>query len=286
MSQVQPQEIYLADYQAPTYVTDSVRLEFDIQEGVTEVTSSLSVRRQDSNTNQLRLDGNDLELVSVSVDGRALAGNEYQVDEESLTLLGLDDQHEVTIVTKINPEQNTALEGLYKSNAMYCTQCEAQGFRKITYYQDRPDVLAKFTTRITADADRYPTLLSNGNLLDESTLEGRKSVTWEDPFPKPSYLFALVAGNLAVLDDKFVTMSGREVALRIFSEPHNIDQCHYAMNVLKRSMLWDEERFGREYDLDVFMIVAVEDFNMGAMENKGLNIFNTSCVPRISRHGC
>ena len=162
---------------------------------------------------------------------------------------------------------------------MYCTQCEAEGFRKITYYQDRPDVLAKFRTTIAADAQRYPNLLSNGNLVHEAHLpDGRREVTWEDPFPKPSYLFALVAGDLAVLEDAFTTMSGREVKLQIFSEAHNIGQCDYAMDVLKRSMRWDEERFGREYDLDIFMIVAVEDFNMGAMENKGLNVFNTSCV--------
>ncbi|NOX51759.1 MAG: aminopeptidase N, partial [Gammaproteobacteria bacterium] len=158
-------------------------------------------------------------------------------------------------------------------------QCEAEGFRTITYYQDRPDVLAKFSTTITADAHRFPTLLSNGNLVSTQILEGgRKTVTWEDPFPKPSYLFALVAGNLDMIEDTFTTMSGREVTLQIFSEAHNINQCGYAMDVLKRSMAWDEERFGREYDLDIFMIVAVEDFNMGAMENKGLNIFNTSCV--------
>ncbi|MDH3641399.1 MAG: aminopeptidase N, partial [Gammaproteobacteria bacterium] len=198
---------------------------------------------------------------------------------ESLTLLNLPASCEVTIVTRIEPEQNTALEGLYKSGNMYCTQCEAEGFRKITYYQDRPDVLSRFTTTLEADAGEYPVLLANGNLIaDEQVAGGRRRVTWQDPFPKPSYLFALVAGDLALLADEFITASGRKVALQIYSEPHNIGQCNYAMDVLKRSMRWDEEVFGREYDLDIFMIVAVEDFNMGAMENKGLNIFNTSCV--------
>jgi len=181
-------------------------------------------------------------------------------------------------VTRIHPETNTALEGLYKSSGMYCTQCEAEGFRKITYYTDRPDVLSTFTTTIIAD-ERYPILLSNGNLTGEAVLpDGRRRVTWSDPFPKPSYLFALVVGDLALLTDEFVTASGRRIALRIYSEPHNIGQCDYAMDALKRSMRWDEEVYGREYDLDTFMIVAVDDFNMGAMENKGLNIFNTSCV--------
>ena len=200
---------------------------------------------------------------------------EYELSARSLTIFDLQGQHQIQIVTEICPEENTALEGLYRSSSMYCTQCEAEGFRKITCYQDRPDVLAKFRT-IVADAQRYPNLLSNGNLVHEAHLpdSGAKS---PEPFPKPSYLFALV-GDLAVLEDAFTTMSGREVKLQIFSEAHNIGQCDYAMDVLKRSMRWDEERFGREYDLDIFMIVAVEDFNMGAMENKGLNVFNTSCV--------
>ncbi len=213
------------------------------------------------------------------MDGRALGGNEYLVDSESLTLLGLPRRCELTIVTRIEPERNTALEGLYKSRSMYCTQCEAEGFRRITYYQDRPDVLSRFTTTLEADASRYPVLLANGNLVaDVDAGQGRRRVTWEDPYPKPSYLFALVAGDLAVMEDEFVTASGRRVALQIFSEPHNIGQCGYAMQALKRAMRWDEETFGLEYDLDIYMIVAVDDFNMGAMENKGLNIFNTKCV--------
>ena len=279
MQQGLPQAIALADYQAPDYRTVKTDLVFDIRDGVTEVTSTLDIQRQNPQGSVLQLDGQELELVSVELDGRLLSSNEFQIDSEQLQLQDLQDQHQLRIVTRIHPEQNTALEGLYRSSKMYCTQCEAQGFRKITYYQDRPDVLSKFTTTIIADEARYPNLLSNGNLIAEEQLaDGRKKVTWEDPFAKPCYLFALVAGDLAVLEDQFITMSGRNVALKIFSEPHNIEQCHYAMDALKRSMRWDEERFGREYDLDIFMIVAVEDFNMGAMENKGLNIFNTSCV--------
>ena len=275
-----PKTIHLKDYRPPDWRTEETHLEFDIREGVTEVRSKLRVRREPQAGGEapLVLDGQELEFVSVAVDGRALSGNEYRVDDRSLELFGLPEHCELSIVTRIEPEKNTACEGLYRSGAMYCTQCEAEGFRKITYYQDRPDILSRFTTTIVADAGRYPVLLSNGNLIEESESGGRRRVTWRDPFPKPSYLFALVAGDLALMTDRFTTASGREVELRIYSEPHNIGQCEYAMGALKRAMRWDEERFGREYDLDIYMIVAVEDFNMGAMENKGLNIFNTSCV--------
>jgi aminopeptidase N len=278
-NQQQPKATYLADYQPPSYTTDQTELHFDIQDGATTVSSTLQVRRLNASSDVLELLGEELELLSVAVDGRALGSNEYELTDRGMRIFGLGEQHQVQVVTRICPEENTALEGLYRSSSMYCTQCEAEGFRKITYYQDRPDVLSTFKTTIVADAGAYPNLLSNGNLIAEQDLQnGRKQATWHDPFPKPSYLFALVAGNLAVLEDAFTTMSGRQVKLQIFSEPHNIDQCDYAMDVLKRSMRWDEEVFGREYDLDIFMIVAVEDFNMGAMENKGLNIFNTSCV--------
>ena len=274
-----PKAIYLADYQPPGYTTKQTELHFDIRDGQTTVTATLQVARQDAAASQMELLGEELSLLTLELDGRALANNEYALSDHSLTLFNLDKEHEVRIVTQICPEKNTALEGLYRSNSMYCTQCEAEGFRKITYYQDRPDVLSKFKTTIVADAQRYPNLLSNGNLVHEAALpDGRREVTWEDPFPKPSYLFALVAGDLASLEDSYTTMSGRQVKLQIFSEAHNIQQCDYAMDVLKRSMRWDEKRFGREYDLDIYMIVAVEDFNMGAMENKGLNVFNTSCV--------
>ena len=279
MKEGQPKLTRLDEYAFPAYVTDETRLKFDIEDGRTRVSSELDIRKVREDSTEIYLNGEELDLVSVSVDGRRISENEYSVDDFGMTIFGLGETHTIRIVTEIVPEQNTALEGLYKSSAMYCTQCEAEGFRKITYYQDRPDVLSRFTTTVIADGERFPNLLSNGNLLKEEFLDGgRKSVTWSDPFPKPSYLFALVAGNLSVLEDVFVTKSGRSVKLKIFSEAHNIEQCHYAMDALKRSMKWDEERFGREYDLDIFMIVAVEDFNMGAMENKGLNIFNTSCV--------
>ncbi len=281
MKDANPQTTYLKDYQPPEYKTVETKLTFEIDEGSTDVHSTLTVERAAGTPpdTPLVLAGRDLELLRVAVDGTELGGNQYRTDDESLTLFDLPERATVEISTRIHPEQNTALEGLYKSGGMYCTQCEAEGFRRITYYQDRPDVLATYTTTILADAARYPELLSNGNLVaDRIRSNGRREVTWEDPFPKPSYLFALVAGRLALLEDTFETGSGRPVTLRIYSEPHNIDQCGYAMDVLKRAMRWDEEVFGREYDLDIFMIVAVEDFNMGAMENKGLNVFNTSCV--------
>ncbi|MEM7078188.1 MAG: aminopeptidase N [Pseudomonadota bacterium] len=279
MKEGQPVETRLEDYEAPAFTTTDVALEFDIHPGATTVRSTLQVERLTETGDDLYLDGIELELLSISLDGEPLGSNQYSLSDEGLTLHGLKHRHTVEIETRIEPEANTALEGLYRSSAMYCTQCEAQGFRKITYYQDRPDVQARFTTTVVADGDAYPDLLSNGNKVAETTNpDGRKAVTWNDPFPKPSYLFALVAGKLASIEDTFTTRSGREVKLIIYSEPHNIGQCDYSMDVLKRSMRWDEERFGREYDLDIFMIVAVEDFNMGAMENKGLNIFNTSCV--------
>jgi membrane associated rhomboid family serine protease len=279
----QARVVRLSDYRPPAYRITSTDLTFEIGDGVTQVTSRLRVARDPATPagTPLVLDGVELELVSVTIDGVPLGGNQYGVDAESLTIHDLPDECELGIVTRICPEANAALEGLYKSGSMYCTQCEAEGFRRMTYYLDRPDVLARFRTTIVADAGRYPVLLSNGNPVAEAWLgDGRRRVTWEDPFPKPSYLFALVAGDLALLEDTFVTMSGRQVALRIYSEPHNIDQCGYAMEALKRAMRWDETAYGREYDLDIFMIVAVDDFNMGAMENKGLNIFNTSACSR------
>ncbi|MDA1075315.1 MAG: aminopeptidase N [Proteobacteria bacterium] len=279
MRDANPPVIRLVDYERPEFHTVETRLAFDLAAGSTEVTSTLKVERYlPGGDGPLVLDGEMLDLISVSVDGELLAGNEYSVDDEQLVIPNLKDAVEIRIVTRIHPEENLALEGLYKSSGMYCTQCEAQGFRRITYYQDRPDILSRFTTSITADSQLYPNLLSNGNLIEDKTNNGRRTVVWEDPFPKPSYLFALVAGDLACLKSTFTTMSRREVRLEIYTEPHNIGQCDYAMDALKRAMAWDEQRFGREYDLDIFMIVAVEDFNMGAMENKGLNIFNTSCV--------
>ena len=279
-SQALPAPTYLKDYQPPAYFTEETELAFDIRDGATRVRSRLRIRRapEAAADAPLVLDGKELELLAIRLDGEALSGNEYHADDESLTIHAPPAAFELEIETRIKPEDNSSLLGLYRSQAMYCTQCEAQGFRKITYYQDRPDVLARFTTTITADAKRFPVLLSNGNLVADDGGAERRTVTWQDPFPKPSYLFALVAGDLACMADHFITMSGRRVELRIYSEPHNISQCEYAMGAVQRAMRWDEETFGREYDLDIFMIVAVEDFNAGAMENKGLNIFNTVCV--------
>ena len=275
-----PKTIHLKDYRAPAWRTEETHLEFDIREGATRVSARLRVRRdRDADpAESLVLDGEELELLSIAVDGRPLTDNEYRVDEESLEVFGLPAACELSIVTRIEPEKNTAFEGLYKSGSMYCTQCEAEGFRKIIYYQDRPDILSRFTTTIAADSERFPVMLSNGNLIEEDEADGRRRVTWRDPFPKPSYLFALVAGDLALLTDSFTTSSGREVELRIYSQARHIGQCEYAMGALKRAMRWDEERFGREYDLDTYMIVVVEDFNAGAMENKGLNVFNTALL--------
>ncbi|RYE39171.1 MAG: aminopeptidase N, partial [Sphingobacteriales bacterium] len=276
-----PKAIYLKDYKVPDYLVDKTELNVDIYDGHTVVTSNLFLRVNPSaitHATQLTLQGTDLELISIALNGNSLDGNAYEFGEESLTIKNTPANFQLTTVTRIKPEQNTSLEGLYKSRTMYCTQCEAEGFRKITYYLDRPDVMSEFTTTVIADK-KYPVLLSNGNLIAQGDLEdNRHFATWHDPFKKPAYLFALVAGNLSHIEDEFVTCSNRKVALKIFVEPKDLDKCEHAMTSLKNSMRWDEEVYGREYDLDIFMIVAVDDFNMGAMENKGLNIFNTSCV--------
>ncbi|MBX9755649.1 MAG: aminopeptidase N, partial [Pseudomonadaceae bacterium] len=225
------------------------------------------------------LDGQQLELLSLAMDDQELQAGDYQLTDSHLTLQPTAASFTLNSSVRIHPETNTALEGLYKSSGMFCTQCEAEGFRKITYYLDRPDVMSRFTTSLSASKQDYPVLLSNGNPIASGSEEGgRHWATWQDPFMKPAYLFALVAGDLWCIEDTFTTMSAREVTLRIYVEPENIDKCQHAMDSLKKSMRWDEEVYGREYDLDIFMIVAVNDFNMGAMENKGLNIFNSSCV--------
>lgn len=275
----QPKQIFLKDYSEPSHWIRKTELSFDIYEEETLVSSCLTIEKNiNISGDTLRLDGQDLELLEVTVDGARLDEGSYQVDDDSLTLSGLSGQHVVVIRTKIAPHLNTSLEGLYKSQKMFCTQCEAEGFRKITYYLDRPDVMSEFTTRVCADKHKYPVLLSNGNEIGRGEEVDRHWVEWHDPHLKPCYLFALVAGNLKHIDDHFVTQSGREVLLRIFVEEKDLNKCDHAMRSLKNSMRWDEEVYGREYDLDIFMIVAVDDFNMGAMENKGLNIFNTSCV--------
>jgi aminopeptidase N len=283
----QPKMIYLKDYQVPDYLIDETHLTFELFEDHTLVHTQLVMRRNpaagsglsDARMPPLVLDGQQLELLSVALDDRELSAGDYQLSDSHLTLQPTAASFVIDSSVRIHPESNTALEGLYKSSGMFCTQCEAEGFRKITYYLDRPDVMSKFTTTLSAEQHRYPVLLSNGNPIASGQEEGgRHWATWEDPFMKPAYLFALVAGDLWCVEDSFTTMSNRDVALRIYVEPENIDKCQHAMDSLKKSMKWDEEVYGREYDLDIFMIVAVNDFNMGAMENKGLNIFNSSCV--------
>jgi len=278
----QPKMIYLKDYQAPDYLIDETHLTFELFDDHSLVHAQLVRRRTPDRGGVLPplvLDGELMELLGVKLDDTDLTADQYQLAADSLTLQPRSDAFTVDTSVRIHPETNTALEGLYKSTGMFCTQCEAEGFRKITYYLDRPDVMSRFTTTLIADQQQYPILLSNGNPVGNGPQEdGRHWATWEDPFKKPAYLFALVAGDLWCVEDSFTTLSGRDVALRIYVEPENIDKCAHAMTSLKKSMRWDEEAYGREYDLDIFMIVAVNDFNMGAMENKGLNIFNSSAV--------
>lgn len=271
-----PQAKYRKDYQSPTHTITDIDLTFDLFDTDTVVTAVSQVKQLKDSTS-LYLDGEDLVLKALHVDGQAWS--EYQLVEGGLEIHGLPQQFELTVVTQINPEANTALEGLYKSGGAFCTQCEAEGFRRITYYQDRPDVLAKYSTTVIADKANYPYLLSNGNRIDQGDVEGgRHFVKWQDPHPKPAYLFALVAGDFDVLRDQYVTQSGRNVALEIFVDKGNLDRATHAMTSLINSMKWDETRFGLEYDLDIYMVVAVDFFNMGAMENKGLNIFNSKYV--------
>lgn len=267
---------YLKDYQKPDFAIKTVDLDFDLHDGVTHVRATLSCVREGAVDAPLVLNGQDMTLVSVEVDG---APHPHEIAGETLVLKNLPDAFTLIIKNDLDPAKNTALEGLYVSNGMYCTQCEAEGFRRITYFLDRPDVMATYKVRIEADKAAYPVLLSNGNNVDSGDLEGGRHFTvWDDPFPKPCYLFALVAGDLAHLEDHFTTRSGRDVTLRIFVAPEDLDKCPHAMASLKQSMTWDEDVYGLEYDLDIFNIVAVSHFNMGAMENKSLNIFNTKCV--------
>ncbi|MFP7409501.1 aminopeptidase N [Aeromonas veronii] len=268
---------YRQDYQAPLYWIDTIDLDFQLQEPLTQVTAITRIRRNGEHNAPLTLDGEQLTLKSVAIDG--IPCDHYEQGESSLTLFNLPAECVLTIVTLLDPAANTALEGLYKSGDAYCTQCEAEGFRRITYYLDRPDILARYSTRITADKAQFPFLLSNGNKVDSGDLDGgRHFVQWQDPFPKPSYLFALVAGDFDVERSHYTTKSGRKVALEIFVDKGNLDRAGFAMESLINSMRWDEQRFGLEYDLDIYMIVAVDFFNMGAMENKGLNIFNSKFV--------
>src|SRR5690554_3896226 len=276
-----PKTIRLADYRQPDYLINETHLHFELYDDHALVHAHLVLERNPQlgvDLPPLVLDGVKLELKHIALDDRVLEQGEYQVSAESLQLQPEKAEFTLDTTVRIEPQNNTELEGLYRSGGMFCTQCEAEGFRKITYYQDRPDVMSSFTTTVSADKQQYPVLLSNGNKVDEGEEGERHWVTWEDPHKKPAYLFALVAGDLWCVEDSFTTMSGREVTLRIFVEPENIDKCQHAMDSLKRSMRWDEEVYGREYDLDIFMIVAVVDDNMGAREDKDLNIFNSSCV--------
>jgi aminopeptidase N len=276
-----PKTTYLNDYAPPAYRIPTVDLRFELGEDCTTVHSRLHIVRAETTPagTPLMLDGQHLELLTLELDGAPLAADRYQIDADHLTLLDPPEFFELAAVTRIRPQDNASLEGLYQSSGNFCTQCEAEGFRKITYFLDRPDVMAVFTTTLTANQSRYPALLSNGNLTGSGQLDaGWHWARWHDPFPKPCYLFALVAGHLHYIEDRFITRSGRMVTLRIYVEPDNIAQCDHAMAALKQAMTWDEQRFGLEYDLDLYQIVAVGDFNMGAMENKGLNIFNTKYV--------
>lgn len=269
--------VYLKNYRPPAYALTLVSLDFDLYDDHAVVRNQMQLQRQ--HPGPLHLYGDELELISIHLNQVVLPKSAYQLQGGDLIIEQCPDELTLTIVTRIRPQDNTALSGLYRSNDLFCTQCEAQGFRRMTFFPDRPDVLTTYTTRISADKTRFPTLLSNGNLLDAGdTDDGRHWVVWHDPFKKPSYLFALVAGRLACVSDQYTTISGKTIDLHIYVEPGNEDKCAHAMNSLKKAMRWDETEYGLEYDLDIFMIVAVSDFNMGAMENKGLNIFNAKYI--------
>jgi aminopeptidase N len=277
----QPKAILRRDYQPPPFLVDDVHLDFFLDEHATRVRSRLTLRRNPDADRQadLVLDGQDLKLERVVLDGEERALGDVRIADESLTLPGVPDAFVLELETVCDPAANKSLEGLYVSSGNFCTQCEAEGFRKITYYLDRPDVMAPFTVRVEGDKQRHPVLLSNGNPIARGDVGAdRHFVVWQDPFKKPCYLFALVAGTLVRREDRFTTVSGREVDLHVYVEDGNLEKTAWCMESLKQSMAWDEKVFGREYDLDLFQIVAVGDFNMGAMENKGLNIFNTKYV--------
>lgn len=283
MSQAPTREpIFLKDYQPPAFLTPTIELDFVLDPEATLVTSRQTFRRNPkayTPNPELVLFGEDQDLVSLALNGAPLPEQAWRCESDRLVLVDPPDAFTLEVRSRISPKANTKLMGLYISNGVFCTQCEPEGFRRITFFQDRPDVMSTYRVRLEAEQAAYPILLSNGNPLEQGDLPGgRHWALWEDPFPKPSYLFALVAGDLACLPDEFTTRSGRTVQLRIYSERANIDQCHHAMASLKKSMKWDEDRYGLEYDLDLFQIVAVNDFNFGAMENKGLNIFNTSAT--------
>ena len=278
----EPRPVRLQDYRPPDWLIETVDLDVSLHPTATTVKARLRIKPNAAGTPApLVLDGEELKLHSLALDGKPLAAENFVATPDRLTIAQVPNRpFELTIETVVDPTGNTQLMGLYRAGATYCTQCEAEGFRRITYFLDRPDVMAVYTTRIEADKKEAPILLSNGNLIAHGDVAGtaRHFAVWHDPFPKPSYLFALVGGNLGCVEDSFTTMSGRKVKLAIYVEPGKEDRCAYAMDSLKRAMRWDETAFGREYDLDIFMIVAVSAFNMGAMENKGLNVFNDKYV--------
>ncbi|MFA7404605.1 MAG: aminopeptidase N [Pelobacteraceae bacterium] len=282
MAETPHRTIYRKDYTSPDYSVDRIDLRFELGDETTLVTSRMALRAQYDASGGVRpliLNGKNLVLQGLKLDGEQLTPECYTVADDLLTIPDVPAAFILEVMTVLRPQDNTALEGLYRSAGMFCTQCEAEGFRAIIYFPDRPDVLTLFTTTIIADKQRYPVLLANGNLLEQGDLpDGRHVATWHDPFKKPGYLFALVAGDLICIEDSFTTCSGREVALRIYVHEQNSSKCGHAMRSLQKAMRWDEQVYGREYDLDIYMIVAVDDFNMGAMENKGLNVFNSAYV--------
>ena len=282
MSDKKPQTIYLKDYRPPSFLIDTVHMHIDLHEEETHVKTVLSLQRNSKikTSAPLILNGEAMALKRIALNGQVLSPADFEINSSSLTISFVPDEFILETEVTIKPQENTQLSGLYKSRGNFCTQCEPHGFRRITYFLDRPDVLARYTTTVAADKDKYPFLLSNGNLITKKldSSSNRQWVRWEDPWKKPSYLFALVAGDFDLLEDTFITQSGREVVLRLYLEKGFKDHGPFALRALKKAMKWDEERFGREYDLNIYMIVAVSDFNMGAMENKGLNIFNTKNI--------
>ncbi len=284
-SNAKPKAIYLKDYQSPAWLVKHADLHFELQPDATRVTSTLQLHRSPDHAHQaLKLNCETLQLIHIELDHSELNDSQYTLTDDSLTIHEAPNSCTLTTITKISPANNTSLMGLYQSSGNFCTQCEAEGFRKITFFPDRPDVLSTYTVTIVADKSKDPVLLSNGNPVEQGSADPdadgrpRHYAKWHDPHPKPCYLFALVAGELACISDRFTTLSGRKVDLNIYVEPHNADQCEHAMRSIINAMRWDEQTYGREYDLDVFNIVAVDDFNMGAMENKGLNVFNSKYV--------
>ncbi len=274
-----PTTIYLKDYQAPEFSVPKIDLVVELEDKLATITATLSMVRNGEHSNAVELDGEKMTLCSVKLNGELLENNQYQLETERLIIPTELSEFELEIVTQSEPRLNTELSGLYQSSGNFCTQCEAEGFRRITYFPDRPDVLSEYTVTVVADKATCPVVLSNGNLLETGDdKNGRHWAKWHDPHPKPSYLFALVAGDLDNISDTFETLSGNTVTLNIYTQSHNIDKCEHAMSSLKNSMTWDEQIYGREYDLSIYNIVAVDDFNMGAMENKGLNIFNSKYV--------